>query len=132
MGEWSEYFEDFPEENPANYINGRFDPIAAKQLHQRQSAIAQDTERARAEISQLLRKAWEAEKRQSMIGVENCPQCGLNELNVYKIKDDYYLCECQECDIFGKGHTRDDAFAATEAALGEDLNWRDEATPWER
>lgn len=27
MGEWSEYFEDFPEENPANYDErGRFDP----------------------------------------------------------------------------------------------------------
>lgn len=26
MGEWSEYFEDFPEENPANYYNGCFDP----------------------------------------------------------------------------------------------------------
>lgn len=22
MGEWSEYFEDYPEENPANYVNG--------------------------------------------------------------------------------------------------------------
>lgn len=29
MGEWSEYFEDFPEENPANWINGVFDPVAA-------------------------------------------------------------------------------------------------------
>lgn len=27
MGEWSEYFEDFPEEDPANYDElGRFDP----------------------------------------------------------------------------------------------------------
>lgn len=27
MGEWSDYFEDFPEENPANYDKGgRFDP----------------------------------------------------------------------------------------------------------
>ena len=24
MGEWSEYFEDFPEENPANWANGQF------------------------------------------------------------------------------------------------------------
>lgn len=32
MGEWSEYFEDFPEENPANWIDGRFDPAAAKRL----------------------------------------------------------------------------------------------------
>ena len=29
MGEWSEYFEDFPDENPANYVAGRFDPQAA-------------------------------------------------------------------------------------------------------
>ena len=27
MGEWSDYFEDFPEENPGNYdANGNFDP----------------------------------------------------------------------------------------------------------
>ena len=25
MGEWSEYFEDFPEENPGNYVNGKPD-----------------------------------------------------------------------------------------------------------
>ncbi|SDX57436.1 hypothetical protein SAMN05421644_1075 [Allochromatium warmingii] len=24
MGEWSEYFEDFPEENPANWANVQF------------------------------------------------------------------------------------------------------------
>jgi hypothetical protein len=27
MGEWSDYFEDFPEENPGNYVNGVFDPL---------------------------------------------------------------------------------------------------------
>lgn len=26
MGDWSDYFEDFPEENPANYVDGRFIP----------------------------------------------------------------------------------------------------------
>lgn len=26
MGEWSDYFEDFPEENPANWVNGKFNP----------------------------------------------------------------------------------------------------------
>ena len=30
MGEWSYYFEDFPEENPANYVGDRFDPAKAK------------------------------------------------------------------------------------------------------
>jgi hypothetical protein len=29
MGEWSDYFEDFPDENPANYTGGRFDPVGA-------------------------------------------------------------------------------------------------------
>jgi hypothetical protein len=28
MGEWSEYFEDFPEEDQANYVKGVFDPEA--------------------------------------------------------------------------------------------------------
>lgn len=27
MGDWSDYFEDFPEENPANYTeSGQYDP----------------------------------------------------------------------------------------------------------
>lgn len=30
MGEWSEYSEDFPEEDEANYVNGRFDPTGAR------------------------------------------------------------------------------------------------------
>jgi hypothetical protein len=30
MGEWSDYFEDFPEENQANYVGGRFDPAGAR------------------------------------------------------------------------------------------------------
>ncbi len=35
MGEWSEYFEDFPEENPSNYdANGRL--LTADQLAERQ------------------------------------------------------------------------------------------------
>lgn len=24
MGDWSDYFDDFPEENPANWVNGQF------------------------------------------------------------------------------------------------------------
>lgn len=32
MGEMSDYFEDFPEANPANYVGDRFDPEGAKAL----------------------------------------------------------------------------------------------------
>ncbi len=37
MGEWSEYFEDFPEENPANYVGERFDPEGARCLREQKA-----------------------------------------------------------------------------------------------
>jgi hypothetical protein len=42
MGEWSEYFEDVPEENPANYDKqGRYDPDGKKRAEQSQQELAQ-------------------------------------------------------------------------------------------
>lgn len=38
MGEWSEYFEDFPEENQANYVAGRFDPMGAESQRKAEQA----------------------------------------------------------------------------------------------
>lgn len=41
MGEWSEYFEDFPEENPASYDeNGRFDPNGVLRREQTRRELA--------------------------------------------------------------------------------------------
>lgn len=41
MGEWSEYFEDFPEANPANYDkNGHFDPNGVLRREQTQQELA--------------------------------------------------------------------------------------------
>jgi len=34
MSDWSDYFEDFPEENPANYVGSKFDPEGAKQARE--------------------------------------------------------------------------------------------------
>lgn len=46
MGEWSDYFEDFPEENPANYINGTYvGPHKSQEHYARQAA-------ARAKLEQ--------------------------------------------------------------------------------
>lgn len=39
MGEWSDYFEDFPEEDQANYINGQFSPELARETNAIKSAI---------------------------------------------------------------------------------------------
>lgn len=54
MGECSEYFEDFPEENPANWVNGRFDPAAAA----RQRAIEEGNRKVAMESQDLQRKIF--------------------------------------------------------------------------
>lgn len=53
MDEWSEYFKDFPEENPANQDSGRCDPALGVQLN-RQAA---KQEQATAEINAMITKA---------------------------------------------------------------------------
>ena len=55
MGEWSEYFEDFPEENPANWINGRFDPVGVEKAR----AIEAKQQVVRQESAALQRKMFE-------------------------------------------------------------------------
>lgn len=56
MGEWSEYFEDFPEENSANYVNGRFDPKGAEALRAREAKLLQDQANLEAEIRAIVQK----------------------------------------------------------------------------
>lgn len=42
MGEWSDYFEDVPEENPANYDKrGRYDPDGKIRAEEEQQELAQ-------------------------------------------------------------------------------------------
>ncbi|AYC32136.1 hypothetical protein D3880_06945 [Pseudomonas cavernae] len=128
MGEWSDYFEDFPEENPANYADGRFDPELVKTIHQEEQKISD----ARAEINRLLLSAWLNEKEKHYLATEECPQCGLKELKTYNIKNSYYLCECQDCGTYGKGKTHEDAIKAVVDAFGDGLNWREITGPWSR
>ncbi len=56
MGEWSEYFEDFPDENPANYVNGRFDPKGAKALQEQNAKVEEEQIRLNKEIAEIVRK----------------------------------------------------------------------------
>jgi hypothetical protein len=63
MGEWSDYFEDFPEENQANYLNGHFDPAGAarqRELHALQNAkLAKE----QAELDRTIKKLIDDGKR---------------------------------------------------------------------
>jgi hypothetical protein len=60
MGEWSDYFEDFPEENQANYVGGRFDPAGAhaqRDAEQKASLkLGKEQQRLNAEIAAIVRK----------------------------------------------------------------------------
>lgn len=121
MGEWSEYFEDFPEENPANWVNGKFNPSLRAQLNKESAQQAA----ANLEVRQLITNAKRERKANSLIATEECPQCGLPELNVYKLSETFYLCECQDCGIYGAGPTHEEALAKTADAIGLGLDWHE-------
>lgn len=54
MGEWSELFEDFPEENPANYVGGIFDPKRAEALRLTTDRRVSEQANLDAEIAQII------------------------------------------------------------------------------
>lgn len=58
MGEWSEYFEGFPEENPANWVNGAFNPRMAQEIRNQEDQLRATTNKARSEINAVIMKAW--------------------------------------------------------------------------
>jgi hypothetical protein len=70
MGEWSEYFEDFPEENPANWVNGRFDPAAAARLREieEKKTIAKESQALQKKMFQM---ANEAKQKAMQREIEN-------------------------------------------------------------
>ena len=101
MGEWSEYFEDFPEENPANWHSPEDD--AEKRMGKYSEFFpnwreGQLTKAERAEVKAKidLRNAAavkEAKDRADFIReaktyplllTEECPQCYSKEMNIYK------------------------------------------------
>jgi len=56
MGEWSDYFEDFPEENPANFVDGKFNPQLAAARRAQAKKVAEDSSRVRAEINRIIQQ----------------------------------------------------------------------------
>jgi hypothetical protein len=116
MGEWSDFFEDFPEENPANWVDGRFDPSARERLNQLHRIGAEPREKARSEIFGMIeeakKKQEQAKKEQkdrSILRTQDCPQCGSHELNVYRFSEADYLCECQKCGAYGRAGSENQA-----------------------
>ena len=115
MGEWSEYFEDFPEENPANYPNRGPDLGPRSKYfpdwHESQltkAELAEIAKKIEAENAELERQAEEKAryiqeaKSHPLVQVDVCPICNLKTMYMHQISQDNYFGECQEC---GKSDT---------------------------
>ncbi|GAA68375.1 MULTISPECIES: hypothetical protein [Pseudoalteromonas] len=121
MGEWSDYFEDLPEE-------ALQPPIAAERAKEKFDSDIKDLNAdAFALIAKTRKKAIDAlqmQKKQFFESVDYCPQCGEKELNVYKLENKTYLCECQNCGICGSGDNFSAALHKTASAIGDNIDWR--------
>lgn len=120
MGEWSDYFEDFPEEAPQPPSQTE---LAKERLENEIRAINAD---AFALIEQTMIKAKLAEQKEKekyLESVEECLQCGENALHVYKLKETMYLCECQSCCTYPSGQEKTKALNNIILAYGDGLDW---------
>lgn len=69
MGDWSDYFEDFPEENPANLVNGRFDPAGAareRAIEEKRRTIALESRTLQRKMFEMAREAKRKAKEQRL------------------------------------------------------------------
>jgi N-acetylglucosamine kinase-like BadF-type ATPase len=65
MGEMYEYFQDFPEEDPANYVGGVFDPAGARRERERKKKLVQEQKALDDEIQGIIEKAKQSLAEQS-------------------------------------------------------------------
>jgi hypothetical protein len=56
MGNWSDDFDEYPEENAANYVDGRFDPKAAEARRASQKRLAEIQAKLAAESRTLAQR----------------------------------------------------------------------------
>ncbi len=116
MGEWSDFFEDFPEHNPANYVGDRFAPQEAKRLREQEALYHEQQRRLNSEIFGLIRdsflKSEHKKKLATMVSVERCVQCGEMKMYLYQLDNYFFRCECDKCGIHGKGKTKEAALTA--------------------
>lgn len=115
MGEWSEYFEDFPEENLANHKQEpNLGPmsIVFPHLHLSQltkEELAKENSKISEINAEIARKALEIEntivlaKRTPVAAVDDCPICYGNTMNVFMVSENSFYCECSNCNSSGVG-----------------------------
>ena len=126
MGEWSEYFKQFPEENPANRNQGsnlgsmsiafphlHLSQLTKEELEAENAKILElnaELERVEQKTVNLIKEA----KLKQPIRLDDCPICCLNTMHVYKALEDSYYCECEYCNISGIGLNVNDIYKEIE------------------
>ena len=109
MGEWSEYFEQFPELDPANQkrepdlgpMSITFPHLHICQLtkqelaieHAKIAEIKAEAERLAKERADFIKEA----KSKPMYQLKDCPICYAEAMVVFKVSEDAFYCECHEC-----------------------------------
>lgn len=68
MSEWSEYFEDIPEENPANLVNGQYNPIEAARLRTLEALKAEVANQSQELQQKMFQMASEAKSKKKSNG----------------------------------------------------------------
>ena len=126
MGEWSEYFEDFPEENPANQkqepdlgvMSIVFPHLHLSQLTKAELAVENakieelkaEAERLERERANFIKEA----KSKPMYQLDICPICYAEAMVIFKVSDDAFYCECHECKVSGDGSDISEIFEKME------------------
>jgi len=115
MGEWSEYFEQFPGENPANFNkhpdsevrslirpNLRGGNLTKAELAEENAKLEElnaEAERLDKEKADFIENA----KSKPIYREDGCPICRIKAMNIYKVSDTSFYCECQNCNVSGDG-----------------------------
>lgn len=122
MGEWSEYFEQFPEENPANFNKHPDDEVRAL-IRPNLRGGSLTKEEIAEENAQVERQSKEKvdfiqnAKSNPIYREDICPICRMKAMNTYKISDTSFYCECQNCNASGDGFDIDKIFKKIEDVL---------------
>lgn len=116
MGEQTQGSDDFFKQNPANSADAKPELLGKTRRQKSLPTLEED----RVEVEELLRNAeeadyriWESKNELLIVGIEICPQCELEELNIYKTEGEGFRCLCRNCRAHGKGETSTKALEAT-------------------
>ncbi|OCH08893.1 hypothetical protein [Aliivibrio fischeri] len=126
----SNYFDDFPEENPKNGVGKQFNFELAQYFREQQESSDEATsgiitleEASKALIEQEEREQREL-KLEFLSRIEECPHCNETELNIYHFTRELFRYECQCCGIYGNGINEAEAYQAMLLAIEEGFDWR--------